>query len=164
MWLRQVLDWQRDVRDPKEFMEDLKISLFHDEMFVFTPNGDLIKLPRHSTPIDFAFAVHTDVGLHCIGAKVNGKIVPLTSPLKSGDSIEIITSAKQSPNRDWLKFVQTTKARSRIKKCRSTRLPTRRYSKKIFLSWSVPAMNWKGLPVRWAIAFSNFCRIIKSSS
>lgn len=116
MWLRQVLDWQRDVRDPKEFMEDLKISLFQDEIFVFTPNGDLIKLPRNSTPVDFAFAVHTDLGYHCIGAKVNGKIVPLTSQLKSGDSIEIISSAKQKPNQDWLKYVQTTKARGRIKK------------------------------------------------
>ena len=116
MWLRQVLDWQRDVRDPREFMEDLKISLFHDEIFVFTPKGELIKLPRDSVPIDFAFAVHTDVGLHCIGAKVNGKIVPLTSKLKSGDSIEIITSAKQFPNHDWLKFVKTSKARSTIKK------------------------------------------------
>ena len=116
MWLRQVLDWQRDVRDPREFMEDLKISLFHDEIFVFTPTGDLIKLPRESVPVDFAFAVHSDVGLHCIGAKVNSKIVPLTSKLKSGDSIEIITSAKQSPNHDWLKFVKTSKARTTIKK------------------------------------------------
>lgn len=116
MWLRQVLDWQRDVRDPHEFMEDLKISLFHDEIFVFTPKGDLVKLPRGSTPIDFAFSIHTDVGMHCIGSKVNGKIVPLTSKLKSGDSIEIITSAKQNPNPDWLKYVKTAKARGKIKK------------------------------------------------
>lgn len=115
-WLRQVLDWQREVRDPKEFMEDLKISLFQEEIFVFTPKGDLFKLPRNSTPIDFAFAVHTDVGLHCIGAKVNGRIVSLNSVLNSGDSIEVLTSPKQSPNPDWIKFVKTSKARGRIKK------------------------------------------------
>jgi len=116
MFLRQVLDWQRDVGDPREFMEDLKISLFQDEIFVFTPKGDLIKLPRGSTAVDFAFAVHTDVGLHCIGAKVNGRIVPLNTKLHSGDSVEIITSAKQTPNPDWIKFVKTSKARSKIKR------------------------------------------------
>lgn len=115
-WLRQVLEWQRDESDPNEFMEDLKISLFHDEIFVFTPKGDLLKLPQGATPIDFAFAVHTDVGLHCIGAKVNGAIVPLNSKLQSGVSVEIITSAKQKPNPDWIKFVKTSKARSRIKR------------------------------------------------
>ncbi len=115
-WLRQVLDWQRDENDPREFMEDLKISLFHEEIFVFTPKGDLLKLPRGATPIDFAFSVHTDVGLHCIGAKVNGRMVPLNSKLQSGDSVEIITSAKQKPNPDWIKFVKTSKARTRIKR------------------------------------------------
>jgi len=115
-WLRQMLDWGDDTKDPREFMEDLKISLFQDEVFVFTPKGDLIKLPIGSTPVDFAFAVHTDIGLHCIGAKVNGRIVPLNTELKSGDSVEIITSAKQRPNPDWLKFVKTSKARSKIKK------------------------------------------------
>ncbi len=116
LWLRQVLDWQRDEHDPQEFMEDLKISLFHEEIFAFSPKGDLFKLPRGATPIDFAFAVHTDVGLHCIGAKVNGRIVPLNSELHSGDSVEIITSAKQRPNPDWIKFVKTSKARTRIKR------------------------------------------------
>ncbi|MEE9169369.1 MAG: bifunctional (p)ppGpp synthetase/guanosine-3',5'-bis(diphosphate) 3'-pyrophosphohydrolase [bacterium] len=116
MWLRQVLDWQRDLGDPTEFMEDLKVSLFQEEIFVFSPAGDLFKLPRGSTPVDFAFAVHTDVGLHCIGAKVNGRIVALGSSIKSGDSIEILTSAKQSPNPDWYKTVKTSKARTRIKR------------------------------------------------
>ncbi|RKY79240.1 hypothetical protein DRQ15_03320 [candidate division KSB1 bacterium] len=116
VWLRHVLDWQRDVHDAKEFMEDLKISLFQDEIFVFTPKGDLIKLPRGATPVDFAFAVHTDIGYHCIGAKANGKIIPLDTQLQSGDSVEIITSAKQVPNPDWIQFVKTSKARSRIKK------------------------------------------------
>ncbi|MDZ7262873.1 MAG: TGS domain-containing protein, partial [candidate division KSB1 bacterium] len=111
--LRQILD---ESKDPSEFMESLKIDLFHDEVFVFTPKGDLLKLPLGATPVDFAFAVHTDIGYHCIGAKVNGKIVPLNYQLRSGDSVEIITSANQKPNPDWIKFVKTTKARSRIKR------------------------------------------------
>jgi GTP pyrophosphokinase len=97
-------------------MENLKINLFQDEIFVFTPRGQLITLPTGSTPIDFAFAVHSELGLQSIGAKVNGKIVPLASTLASGDSIEIITSANQKPSIDWLKFVKTSRARSRIKK------------------------------------------------
>lgn len=116
VWLRQVLEWQHDTNDPQEFMENLRIDLFQDEVFVFSPRGDLFKLPLGSTPVDFAFTVHTDIGLHCIGAKVNGKIVPLSSELKSGDSVEILTSVNQKPNLDWLKFVRTTKAKSKIKK------------------------------------------------
>ncbi|MFQ5627871.1 MAG: RelA/SpoT family protein [bacterium] len=115
-WLRQVLEWQNDTNDPKEYMENLRIDLFQDEVFVFSPRGDLFKLPLGSTPVDFAFAVHTDVGLHCIGAKIGGKIVSLNYELNSGDSVEILTSANQKPNLDWLKFVRTTKARGRIKK------------------------------------------------
>ncbi len=115
-WLRQVLDWQHDTKDPAEFMENLKIELFKDEVFVFTPKGDLLKLPIGSTPVDFAFEVHTDIGMRCIGAKVGGRIVPLNYQLKSGDTVEIITSAKQKPNPDWIKFVKTSKARSRIKR------------------------------------------------
>ena len=111
--LRQILD---EAKDPTEFMENLKIDLFHEEVFLFTPKGDLLKLPAGATPVDFAFAVHTDIGNHCIGAKVNGKIVPLNYQLRSGDSVEIITSASQNPNPDWIKFVKTSKARSRIKR------------------------------------------------
>ena len=116
VWLRQMLDWQNDTKDPQEFMENLRIDLFQDEVFVFTPKGDLQKLPLGSTPVDFAFSVHTDVGLHCIGAKVNGRIVPLSYKLKSGDSVEIITSANQKPNPDWIQLVRTSKARSKIKR------------------------------------------------
>lgn len=115
-WLRQVLEWQNEIKDPAEFMENLRIDLFQDEVFVFTPKGDLLKLPVSSTPVDFAFAVHTEIGMHCIGAKVNGRIVPLNYKLKSGDSVEIITSQNQKPNPDWIKFVKTTKARSKIKR------------------------------------------------
>jgi GTP pyrophosphokinase len=114
-WLRHVIEVQKET-DPSEFMENLRIELFHDEVFVFTPKGDLFKLPVDSTPVDFAFAVHTDVGLHCIGAKVNGRIVPLNYQLRSGDSVEIITSNNQKPNQEWIKFVKTTKARSKIKR------------------------------------------------
>jgi GTP pyrophosphokinase len=116
VWLRQMIDWQYDTNDPQEFMENLRIDLFQEEVFVFTPKGDLIKLPVGSTPVDFAFAVHTKIGMHCLGAKVNGKIVPLNHKLHSGDSIEIITGANQKPNPDWIKFVRTSKARSKIKK------------------------------------------------
>lgn len=115
-WLRQVLEWQQETKDPAEFMENLRIELFQDEVFVFTPKGDLLKLPLGSTPVDFAFTVHTDIGMHCIGAKVNGRIVPLSYKLKSGDSVEILTSTNQNPNPDWIKFVKTSKARSKIKR------------------------------------------------
>ncbi len=115
-WIRSLVDSQMQEEDPNDFMENLKIDLFQDEVFVFTPKGDLFKLPRGSTPIDFAFAVHTGVGMHCIGAKVNGRIVPLKAQLKSGDQVEIITSANQEPHQDWLGFVKTGKAHQRIRK------------------------------------------------
>jgi len=115
-WLQDMIDWQKDSVDPEEFMDFLKTDLFRSEIFVFTPKGDLLKLPRNSSPVDFAFAVHTDIGFHCIGAKVNGRIVPLNSELKNGDSVEIITSANQKPHRDWLIYVKTSKAKSKIKR------------------------------------------------
>ena len=115
-WLRQVLDLDEDDTDSNSFMENLKISLFQDEVFVYTPKGDLYKLPIGATPVDFAFAVHTDIGLHCFAAKVNGQIVPLSQTLKSGDQVEIITNTNQHPNEGWLKFVASGKARSKIKK------------------------------------------------
>ncbi len=116
VWLRQVLDFDDQEPDKSSFMEHLKINLFQDEVFVFTPKGDLHRLPLHSTTVDFAFNVHTDVGLHCLAAKVNGRIVPLSYELKNGDTVEIITSTSQRPNEDWLKFVNSSKARSKIKK------------------------------------------------
>jgi guanosine-3',5'-bis(diphosphate) 3'-pyrophosphohydrolase len=115
IWLREVLEWQRELSTPSEFLEYLKIDLFQDDVFVFTPRGELKQLPRGSTPLDFAYAVHSDVGNHCTGAKVNDKMVPLSTILSSGDRVEIITSAHQMPNIDWLKIVKTTKARSKIR-------------------------------------------------
>jgi len=116
VWARQVLESEEGDSDSATFMEHLKISLFQDEVFVFTPKGDLHRLPSRSTPVDFAFAVHTSVGLHCLAAKINGRIVPLSHELRSGDTVEIITSANQEPNNDWLRFVVSSRARARIKK------------------------------------------------
>jgi GTP diphosphokinase / guanosine-3',5'-bis(diphosphate) 3'-diphosphatase len=114
-WFRQVLEWQQETREPEEFMEFLRIDLFQDEIFVFTPQGDVKQLPKGTTPIDFAFAVHTEVGLHCAGAKVNGRITPLSRELKNGDTVEILTDPKQRPSRDWLAFVKTARARNKIR-------------------------------------------------
>ncbi|HVP37112.1 MAG TPA: bifunctional (p)ppGpp synthetase/guanosine-3',5'-bis(diphosphate) 3'-pyrophosphohydrolase [Terriglobales bacterium] len=115
IWLREVLEWQRELSSPSEFLEYLKIDLFQDDVFVFTPRGELKQLPKGSTPLDFAYAVHTDVGSHCTGARVNEKMVPLSTALASGDRVEIITSPHQVPTPDWLKIVKTTKARSKIR-------------------------------------------------
>lgn len=114
-WLREVLEWQKDTRDPKEFLELFKTDLFHEEIYIFTPNGELKPLPAGSTPVDFAYAVHTQVGHRCVGAKVNGHIVPLTYQLHSGDEVEIITGNQLRPSRDWLTFVHTSRARSKIR-------------------------------------------------
>ena len=115
-WLRDLLDMlQSEENDPKEFMHLLKIDLFGDEIFVFTPTGDLIQLPANSTPIDFAYSVHTEVGQSCLGAKINNKVVPLNTILKNGDNVEIITSTSQRPNYGWLEFAVTSKARNKIK-------------------------------------------------
>jgi len=114
VWLRQVLEWQQEMKDPREFMETVRVDLFPDEVYVFTPKGDVKALPEGSTPIDFAFAVHTEVGLHCVGAKVNGKLVPLRYTLRQGDIVEILTSPTQHPSRDWLKIVKSSRARTKI--------------------------------------------------
>ncbi|MDZ7722143.1 MAG: RelA/SpoT family protein [candidate division KSB1 bacterium] len=116
VWLRQILDTDEDDPDASFFMENLKINLFQDEVFVFTPKGDLHRLPVNSTPVDFAFYVHTEVGMHCMAAKVNGKIVPLSKKLNNGDSVEVLTSSNKFPNKDWLQFTVTSKARSKIRK------------------------------------------------
>ncbi len=114
-WLRQVLEWQKDASEPEEFMEFLHMDLFHGEIFVFTPKGEVKQLPVGATPLDFAFSVHTEVGLHCAGAKVNDRIAPLSYKLKNGDSVEILTSPRQKPTRDWMAIVKTSRARQRIR-------------------------------------------------
>ncbi|WP_449242265.1 RelA/SpoT family protein, partial [Desulfovibrio sp.] len=114
-WLRQILDWQRELSDPREFMASLRFDLFQDEVYIFTPRGDIKELPEGATPVDFAYSIHSEVGDHCAGAKVNGRLVPLSSPLKNGDRVEIITDPHRAPSRDWLKFVKTARARTRVK-------------------------------------------------
>jgi GTP pyrophosphokinase len=113
-WIKQALEWQEELHDPAEFLESVKIDLFYDEVFVFTPKGAVKELPAGSTPIDFAYSVHTEVGHNCAGAKVNGQIVPLAYRLKSGDIVEIITQKGHKPSQDWLKVVKTARARNKI--------------------------------------------------
>ncbi len=116
-WLRQLLEWQRETEDPDDFLDSLRYDLASNEVFVFTPKGDVVALPGGSTPVDFAYAVHTEVGHRCVGARVNGKLVPLESSLTSGDVVEVFTSKAENagPNRDWLQFVKSPRARSKIK-------------------------------------------------
>ncbi|MBI1968038.1 MAG: bifunctional (p)ppGpp synthetase/guanosine-3',5'-bis(diphosphate) 3'-pyrophosphohydrolase [Gemmatimonadetes bacterium] len=114
-WFRQLIELQQDAHTPEEFLEFLKVDLYQDEIFVFTPRGDVKRLPKGATPIDFAFAVHTEVGLHCQGVRINGRIAPLHRPLKNGDTVEIITSPHAKPSQDWLSHVHTGRARHKIR-------------------------------------------------
>jgi GTP pyrophosphokinase len=114
VWLRQLMETQQDMNDPREFLETVRVDLFPDEVYVFTPKGDVKALAEGSTPLDFAYAVHTEVGQHCVGAKVNGKLVALRTTLRQGDIVEIITSPNARPSRDWLKIVKSPRARSKI--------------------------------------------------
>ena len=114
-WLRQLMEHQKDLLDPTEFLETVKLDLFGDEVYVFTPRGDVKALPKSATPIDLAYAVHSNIGDHCSGARVNGMIVPLRYQLRNGDTVEIITSPNQKPNKDWLALVKTAKARTKIR-------------------------------------------------
>jgi len=114
-WLRRIIEWQQELKDNKEFMEVFKIDLFSDEVYVFTPKGDVRDLPKGATPIDFAYAIHSELGHRCVGAKVNGKLVPLRYILKSGDSVEILTNPTHKPSKDWLNSVVTSKAKTKIR-------------------------------------------------
>jgi GTP diphosphokinase / guanosine-3',5'-bis(diphosphate) 3'-diphosphatase len=114
-WLRQLLEWQRDLKDDKEFIESVKVDLFPNEVYIFTPKGAVKQFPMGATPVDFAYSIHSDVGSHCVGAKINGKIVPLRYELRSGDIVEILTSPNQKPSKDWLKYVQTSRAKTKIR-------------------------------------------------
>lgn len=114
-WLRQLLEWQQELQDSREFMDSVKVELFPDEVYVFTPQGDVKSFPKGSSPIDFAYSVHSDVGHRCVGAKVNGKLVPLKHELNNGDIVEIITSPHHTPSKDWLKIVKSSRARNRIR-------------------------------------------------
>ena len=115
LWLRHLVEWQQEMQDPSDFLSTLKIDLYPEEVYAFTPKGKVIILPRDATPVDFAYAIHTEVGNSCVGAKVNGRIVPLKSKLKNGDIVEIQTQTGHTPSRDWLSFVKTTRARNKIR-------------------------------------------------
>ena len=135
-WLRQVLEWQQEVRDPQEFIQNLKIELYPEEVYIFTPRGEVKVLPAGATPVDFAYLVHTDVGHQCVGARVNGKMVPLRTRLNNGDIVEIVTAPGHKPSRDWLGFVGTSRARNKIRhfihaeeKQRSTELGRKLFEK-----------------------------------
>jgi len=114
-WLRQLLEWQSELKDPKEFLQSVKVDLYPDEVYVFTPKGDVLSFPRGATPLDFAYGVHTQVGHQCIGAKVNDQIVPLRYKLKSGDVVYILKSARQHPSKDWLRIAKTSRAKTKIR-------------------------------------------------
>jgi GTP pyrophosphokinase len=114
-WLRQLVEWQRDVKDPDEFLSTLKIDLYPEEVYTFTPKGKVVTLPRDSTPIDFAYTVHTEVGHQCVGARVNGRMVPIRHKLRSGDIVEIITQPGHQPSRDWLSIVKSSRAKQKIR-------------------------------------------------
>ena len=114
-WLRETLEWQKEMQDPQEFLNTLKTELFEDEVYVFTPKGAIKVLPRDATPIDFAYTIHAEIGHHMTGCKINSKMMPIITPLKSGDIVEIITSdSSKGPSRDWLKFVKSTSAKNKI--------------------------------------------------
>jgi GTP pyrophosphokinase len=136
VWLRQLLEWQQEVRDPQEFLQNLKIDLYPEEVYIFTPKGEVKALPRDASPVDFAYSIHTDVGHQCVGARVNGKMVPLRTRLRNGDIVEILTTSGHKPSRDWLNFVVTSRARNKIKhfihseeKARSLELGRRLFDK-----------------------------------
>jgi len=114
-WLRQLLEWQKELKDPREFLQSVKIDLYPEDVYVFTPRGDVKRFPVGATPLDFAYSVHTQLGNQCMGAKINGKIVPLRYKLNSGDVIEILRSSKQHPSKDWLRIAKTSRAKTKIK-------------------------------------------------
>ncbi|HEX7185845.1 MAG TPA: bifunctional (p)ppGpp synthetase/guanosine-3',5'-bis(diphosphate) 3'-pyrophosphohydrolase [Thermoanaerobaculia bacterium] len=120
LWLRQLLEWQKEVQDPRTFLTTLKVDLYPDEVYVFTPKGDVLAFPRGATPLDFAYRVHTDLGHHCAGARVNGRLVPLRTGLSNGDMVEILTNPARNPSRDWLSFVATSRAKSKIRQWLNT--------------------------------------------
>lgn len=114
-WLRQMMEWQQDLEDPREFLENVRVDLYPDEVYVFTPKGEVKEFPKGSTPLDFAYSIHSEVGNTCVGARVNGKMVSLKHQLQTGDTVEIVTSAHQKPSKDWLKYVKTGRARTKIR-------------------------------------------------
>ena len=161
-WLRQIMDWQSETKDAGDFMESLNMELLKDEVYVFTPKGEVKSLPAGSTPVDFAYAVHTDVGHHCIGAKVDNRMVPLTYKLQSGDIVEILTSkASQGPSRDWLQSVQSSGARNKIRQWfkRERREDAEHLGKEALLE----AFRKQGLPAQRLMASDLLTKVMKET-
>jgi len=158
-WLRQILEWQREVKDPREFLNSLKIELYPEEVFCFTPKGEVKSFPRGATPIDFAYGIHTDIGHKCVGARINGKLVPVRYKLKNGDIVEILTSPNHRPSRDWLSFVVTSRARSKIK----IYINTENKLRSIEVGRKVLEKELKryGLKLKEAVAGETFARVVK---
>jgi GTP pyrophosphokinase len=162
-WLRQIMDWQSETKDAGEFMESLRIDLFHDEVYVFTPKGEVKSLPAGSTPVDFAYAIHTDVGHRCIGAKVDGRIVPLTYRLQSGDIVEILTSkTAQGPSRDWLQFVASSGARNKIRQW--FKKERREDSEHLGREALLDAFRKQGLPAQRLIGSDMLAEVMKETN
>jgi guanosine-3',5'-bis(diphosphate) 3'-pyrophosphohydrolase len=170
-WIRQLVEWQKEMTDPNEFLSSLKMDLYPDEVYTFTPKGKVVVVPADATPIDFAYTIHTEVGHTCVGAKVNGRMVPLRTKLRTGDIVEIVTQKDHKPSRDWLTFVKSPRARNKIKhwlnedqrrraveigrkllereagssRCRSARSPTRTWAA------SPTSMAWPPQPICWLL-------------
>ena len=161
-WLRQMMEWQSETGDPREFMDTLKIDLFEDEVFVFTPKGEVKSLAAGSTPLDFAYAVHTDVGSHCVGAKVNGRIVPLHHRLRSGDIVEIITSkSSRGPSRDWLGIATTPRAKQKIRQYfRREQRSDAEHSGRDLLQETLRRL---GVPAQKVLSSAEFLQIVKET-
>lgn len=160
-WLRQMMEMQHELKDPGEFLDAVKVDLFEEEIFVFTPKGDVIQLPSDATPLDFAFAVHTNVGLTTIGAKVNGRITPLRGKVRSGDIVEIITSSHQKPSKDWLNFVITARARNKIRSF--LRSEQRQNSKKVGYEILATALSKRGISLEKNLGEQKRDLIIKTA-
>ncbi len=159
-WLRQMMEWQSETKDASEFMESLRVDLLQDEVYVFTPKGEVKSLPAGSTPVDFAYAIHTDVGHRCIGAKANGRIVPLTYNLQSGDIVEILTTKNpQGPSRDWLNFVRSSGARNKIRQWfkRERREDSEHLGKEALLE----IMRKHGLPAQRLMGSETLSQVVK---
>jgi GTP pyrophosphokinase len=145
LWLRQLVEWQHEIKDPRVFMNSLKIDLYPDEVYTFTPRGDVFAFPRGATPLDFAYRIHTDVGHHCVGARLNGKLLPLRTPLKNGDIVEVMTSPTQTPSREWINMVVTSRARHKIRHW----LNTEQKHRSIDLGRKLIEREAKRLRVQW---------------
>ncbi|MBU2602138.1 MAG: bifunctional (p)ppGpp synthetase/guanosine-3',5'-bis(diphosphate) 3'-pyrophosphohydrolase [Actinobacteria bacterium] len=159
-WLRQMMEWQSETKDASEFMESLRVDLLQDEVYVFTPKGEVKSLPAGATPVDFAYAIHTDVGHRCIGAKANGRIVPLTYNLQSGDIVEILTTKNpQGPSRDWLNFVRSSGARNKIRQWfkRERREDSEHLGKEALLE----VMRKHGLPAQRLMGSETLSQVVK---